>query len=93
MIFQYEPLIQESNIAHVHHMILYECRLSETERHYEKWVETKGAQCYTANMPVSWTACSTPIVAWAVGSDGKWRFTDQLILKLFKSTAITLIVF
>ena len=71
MIFQYEPLIQESNIAHVHHMILYECRLSETERHYEKWVETKGAQCYTANMPVSWTACSTPIVAWAVGSDGK----------------------
>ncbi|XP_042880664.1 DBH-like monooxygenase protein 1 isoform X2 [Penaeus japonicus] len=67
----YVPLIEETNLQHVHHMLLYECHLPNSNRHLEKFVAAKGAQCYDRNMPFSWSACNTPIVAWAVGSEGE----------------------
>ncbi|XP_037780094.1 DBH-like monooxygenase protein 1 isoform X2 [Penaeus monodon] len=65
----YVPIIE--HIEHVHHIILYECHLPQSESHYEKWLEVEGQQCYTPNMPLSWANCRSPIVAWAVGSDGQ----------------------
>ncbi|XP_071533457.1 DBH-like monooxygenase protein 1 [Panulirus ornatus] len=67
----YQPVIEERNLAHVHHMLLYECHLDDAHRHYEKWLGIRGTQCYSANMPVSWLSCTTPIVSWAVGSEGE----------------------
>ncbi|KAL7633131.1 UNVERIFIED_CONTAM: hypothetical protein RMT77_016501 [Armadillidium vulgare] len=68
----YEPLIHESSLPHVHHMLLYECTLENSKVHLEKWVTEKGAQCYSRNMPLSWNACGRPIVAWAIGSQGEF---------------------
>ncbi|XP_042889305.1 DBH-like monooxygenase protein 1 [Penaeus japonicus] len=65
----YVPIIE--NIEQVHHMLLYECNLPESERHYEKWLEVEGQQCFSPNMPLSWANCRSPIVAWAVGSEGE----------------------
>lgn len=68
---QYVPVIQKGNERHVHHMLLYECHVSDSERHFEKWLDVEGAQCYGPNMPVSWYKCNAPLIAWAVGSEGK----------------------
>ncbi|XP_069169748.1 DBH-like monooxygenase protein 1 [Procambarus clarkii] len=67
----YVPLIEEENLQHVHHMLLYECYLPNSDKHLEKFVQAKGAQCYDRNMPLSWSACNTPIIAWAIGSEGE----------------------
>lgn len=58
-------------MQYVHHMLLYECHLPNSDKHLDKFVEAKGAQCFDRNMPLSWSACNTPVVAWAVGSEGK----------------------
>nr|XP_027217094.1 DBH-like monooxygenase protein 1 [Penaeus vannamei] len=73
----YVPIIEETNLQHVHHMLLYECHLPNSNKHLEKFVAAKGAQCYDRNMPFSWSACNTPIVAWAVGSEGE-MFPDHV---------------
>ncbi|XP_047477058.1 DBH-like monooxygenase protein 1 [Penaeus chinensis] len=65
----YVPIIE--HIENVHHMLLYECHVPESEKHYEKWLEVEGQQCFTPNMPLSWANCRSPIVAWAVGSEGE----------------------
>ncbi|XP_069961322.1 DBH-like monooxygenase protein 1 [Cherax quadricarinatus] len=67
----YVPLIEEENLQHVHHMLLYECYLPNSDKHLDKFVQVNGAQCYDRNMPLSWSACNTPIVAWAIGSEGE----------------------
>ncbi|XP_042880997.1 uncharacterized protein LOC122258825 [Penaeus japonicus] len=67
----YVPIVQKGNEKHVHHILLYECYMEDSARHYEKWLDVQGAQCYGPNMPVSWNRCSTPIVTWAIGSDGE----------------------
>ncbi|XP_068239142.1 DBH-like monooxygenase protein 1 isoform X1 [Palaemon carinicauda] len=67
----YRPAIQSGNEQHVHHMLLYECHLDNAHQYLDKFVEAPGAQCYDRNMPFSWSACNTPIVAWAVGSEGE----------------------
>ncbi|CAL4059444.1 unnamed protein product, partial [Meganyctiphanes norvegica] len=67
----YEPIIDVSNIQYVHHMILYECHLKDSHLHLEKFAQAKGSQCYGGNMPPSWYACNTPLIAWAVGSEGE----------------------
>lgn len=67
----YIPVIEEENLQYVHHMLLYECHLPNSEKHLDRFVEAKGAQCYNRNMPLSWSACNTPVVAWAVGSEGE----------------------
>ncbi|KAK8718834.1 hypothetical protein OTU49_017512, partial [Cherax quadricarinatus] len=65
------PVIEEKNLEHVHHILLYECHLPDSDHHYEKWIDLQGSQCYGANMPVSWKYCTSPIVAWAVGGEGE----------------------
>ncbi|CAL4081006.1 unnamed protein product, partial [Meganyctiphanes norvegica] len=67
---QYIPIVREKNIKYVHHIIMYQCHMPESEKIYDKFVKAKGAQCHSANMPVSWRACSTPLISWAVGSEG-----------------------
>nr|XP_045584690.1 DBH-like monooxygenase protein 1 homolog [Procambarus clarkii] len=67
----FEPVIEARNLEHVHHMLIFECTLEDAARHYEKWLQVKGAQCYTRNMPLSWFHCTVPVVAWAVGSEGE----------------------
>ncbi|KAK8740900.1 hypothetical protein OTU49_002761, partial [Cherax quadricarinatus] len=63
------PLIKEKNLEYIRHMLLYECHLSDSDRHYDKWLNLQGSQCYGANMPVSWKYCTSPIVAWVVGGE------------------------
>ncbi|XP_042889307.1 DBH-like monooxygenase protein 1 [Penaeus japonicus] len=77
----YEPIIDEKNREHVHHMLLYECHLPESERHYEKWLQVDGQQCFTPNMPMSWASCRSPLVGWAVGSEGE-VFPDHVGLPI-----------
>ncbi|XP_066941345.1 MOXD1 homolog 1-like [Macrobrachium rosenbergii] len=66
----YVPLISKDNIQHVHHILLYECHLPESDKYFERWIDVDGAQCFGANMPVSWRYCTSPLVAWAVGGEG-----------------------
>ncbi|XP_076044750.1 uncharacterized protein LOC143027356 [Oratosquilla oratoria] len=66
----YVPLVDETNVAHVHHMILYECHLPNSHLLMEKWTSHAGSQCYM-NMPPSWYMCNTPIISWAIGSQGE----------------------
>ncbi|XP_018019970.1 DBH-like monooxygenase protein 1 [Hyalella azteca] len=65
----YAPLVSEASAGLVHHALLYECHLSPSAL-LDAWVQELGAQCYTPNMPLSWRACNTPLVSWAVGSQG-----------------------
>ncbi|KAK7083170.1 DBH-like monooxygenase protein 1 [Halocaridina rubra] len=67
----YIPLIKEENLQHVHHILVYECQLPDSGKYYEKWLDVQGAQCFGANMPLSWKFCSSPIVAWAIGGEGE----------------------
>ncbi|XP_069946724.1 MOXD1 homolog 1-like isoform X2 [Cherax quadricarinatus] len=71
------PLIKEKNLEYIRHMLLYECHLSDSDRHYDKWLNLQGSQCYGANMPVSWKYCTSPIVAWVVGGEGE-MFPDHV---------------
>nr|XP_045616124.1 MOXD1 homolog 1-like isoform X2 [Procambarus clarkii] len=64
------PLIEEKNVQHVHHILVYECHVPESARHFEKWVGVPGLQCYGPNMPVSWTYCGTPVFTWGIGGEG-----------------------
>ena len=57
-------------------MLLYECKVPNSEEHLDKWVQQKGAQCYTKNMPTSWNSCGSAIIAWAVGSEGLLNFVN-----------------
>lgn len=67
-----EPLIQEGHEAYVHHMVLYECHVEDAQVWFEQHVESKGAACYSPNMPAEWTFClATNAWAWAVGSEGE----------------------
>ncbi|XP_069165930.1 MOXD1 homolog 1-like isoform X2 [Procambarus clarkii] len=64
------PLIEEKNMQHVHHILVYECHVPDSARHFEKWLGMPGLQCYGPNMPVSWTYCSIPVFAWGIGGEG-----------------------
>ena len=72
---QYTPVLAPHMSAYVHHMILYECRAqgSVGKEHLEQWMQHLGVQCYSPNMPESWSLCNMPIVAWATGSEGENR--------------------
>ncbi|XP_068215999.1 DBH-like monooxygenase protein 1 [Palaemon carinicauda] len=69
-IIGFVPLIQKENIEHVHHMVLYECHLPDSEI-MASFLDIDGAQCHTKNMPPSWKYCSIPLIAWAIGSEGE----------------------
>ena len=59
------PLIQKGNEAYVHHMVLYECHVSDSQTWFENHVGSSGAACYSPNMPPEWTFClATNAWAW-----------------------------
>lgn len=51
-------------------MIVYECDGGPDAM--EKFVTLKGAQCYGSVMPEDWNRCVSPVVTWAMGSDGQF---------------------
>ena len=60
-----EPLIQSGNEAYVHHMVLYECHVPDSNTWFEHHVDSSGAACYSPNMPPEWTFClATNAWAW-----------------------------
>lgn len=68
---QYEPIISAESLRHVHHMLLYECAPKSRQIPLlEKASSERGAACYSPAMPPEWDSCLTPVVAWAVGSQG-----------------------
>jgi len=69
-IVRMEPILDEASGAVPHHVVLYECRIEDSELYLEQWVGHKGAQCHTPAMPDLFTVCSFILVAWGIGSDG-----------------------
>lgn len=67
---QFVPLLDDNTRQLVHHMILYECDGGPDSM--EKYVTLKGARCYGAGMPEDWDRCVSPVVTWAMGSDGQF---------------------
>ncbi|XP_023716021.1 MOXD1 homolog 1 isoform X2 [Cryptotermes secundus] len=72
----YEPVLQSGNEHYVHHMLLYECvaphHFASTDSMFQRFVEHPGESCYSSAMPPEWDQCITPIVSWAVGSQGEF---------------------
>ncbi|XP_025190486.1 MOXD1 homolog 1-like [Melanaphis sacchari] len=64
------PLLNDDTRRLVHHMIVYECYGGSNIM--EKYVTLKGAQCYGQGMPEDWNKCVSPVVTWAMGSDGQF---------------------
>lgn len=64
------PLLHADTQSLIHHMILYECDGGPDLM--EKYVMLKGAQCYGNAMPEDWNKCVSPVVTWAMGSDGQF---------------------
>ncbi|CAB3380899.1 Hypothetical predicted protein [Cloeon dipterum] len=67
----YSPLIDPRNKGSVHHMILYECVHSRAHSMFARYIAHEGAACYSPKMPSDWEHCLTPIVTWAIGSEGE----------------------
>lgn len=68
-------------------MLLYECAPKSRQIPLlEKASKERGAACYSPAMPPEWDSCLTPIVAWAVGSQGKFRGINILFLIFFVSS-------
>ncbi|XP_018333725.1 MOXD1 homolog 1 [Agrilus planipennis] len=73
-VVSFEPLIGPNHTQHVHHMLLHECVIDYTIPSIEKWEKFAteiGRPCYANEMPPEWERCLTPLVAWAVGSNGE----------------------
>ncbi|KAJ1521461.1 hypothetical protein ONE63_003129 [Megalurothrips usitatus] len=69
----YEPIISPESVRHVHHMLLYECAPKSRQIPLlQKAASERGAACYSPAMPPEWDSCLTPVVAWAVGSQGEF---------------------
>ncbi|XP_068081062.1 MOXD1 homolog 1 [Anabrus simplex] len=69
----YEPVLQEGHERYVHHMLLYECAIPPHKTaQFDRYVAQEGESCYAPNMPQDWDQCLTPVVAWAVGSQGEF---------------------
>ena len=67
---QYEPVFTTGNEQFVHHMILYECTSSDSEKEksFEELSKLDGHPCYKASMSQLLFACNHVVVVWAVGS-------------------------
>lgn len=74
-IVSYEPIIGENHRSHLHHMVIHECKMpsqgAEIVLEFEKSSQAEGAECYEPDMPQLWGHCTTPLVAWGVGSKGE----------------------
>ncbi|XP_063244204.1 MOXD1 homolog 1-like [Bacillus rossius redtenbacheri] len=69
----YEPVLQSGSAGLVHHMLLYQCvATQQSATILDSHVLHPGAACYSADMPAAWEQCLTPVVAWAVGSQGEF---------------------
>lgn len=84
IMFQYEPVLHPGNEHYVHHMLLYECvaphQLASPDSMFQRFVEHPGESCYSSAMPSEWDQCITPIVAWAVGSQGTvWHLGPETV--------------
>ncbi|KAF4518098.1 hypothetical protein B566_EDAN007799, partial [Ephemera danica] len=66
------PIIDPSQKNTVHHMLLYECVSPRAQDVFPRYVAHEGAACYSPSMPVHWESCLTPVIAWAVGSEGEF---------------------
>lgn len=79
----YEPIIDSKPMKHgvtiedknsmspVHHMVLYECADDPADNQmWNEWAEENGA--FGPTRPRPWSACVTPIAAWAIGSKGEF---------------------
>ena len=61
-------------------MLLYECApKSRQVPLLEKASSERGAACYSPAMPPEWDSCLTPIVAWAVGSQGTFNLPKNSV--------------
>ncbi|XP_022911259.2 MOXD1 homolog 1 [Onthophagus taurus] len=74
-IIGYEPVIGTNHTGFVHHMLLHECEVDlnqlQKRMEWDSFSKEKGRRCYTPEMPLEWEKCTTPIVAWAIGSKGE----------------------
>ena len=55
-------------------MLVYECKNEDNDNLLKPWLSHEGFECFTPNMPLSWYGCDTPLVGWAVGSEGTVLF-------------------
>lgn len=91
-IIGFEPIIGSNHENMVHHMIIHECELDYRKDDMEKWEsysKEKGRFCYN-DMPSQWEKCLTPLVAWGIGSKGKYTMSIDInnkcgVDKFFKS--------
>lgn len=63
------PIVQQNTASPVHHMVLYECA-EDPDKQWNEWAEGDGS--FGPKKPSEWSACVTPIAAWAVGSKGNF---------------------
>lgn len=72
-IIGFEPIIGKNHTKSVHHMLLHECEINGLENTavWEQYAKEEGRDCYTPDMPDDWEKCTTPAIAWAIGSKGK----------------------
>ena len=84
------PLIQPGNEAYVHHMVLYECHVSESKTWFEHHVGSSGAACYSPNMPPEWTFClATNAWAWVSSRfqfQSELKYLENSVKYLFRKT-------
>jgi len=73
MRLQYTPLVEKANEDLVHHMILYECSI--TDPILERHARLAGANCYSPTIPSQWQTCAQPVLTWVRGSKGKLSTT------------------
>ncbi|KAK9745801.1 Copper type II ascorbate-dependent monooxygenase, C-terminal domain [Popillia japonica] len=54
-------------------MLLHECEINGLENTavWEQYAKEEGRDCYTPDMPDDWEKCTTPAIAWAIGSKGE----------------------
>ncbi|KAG0721914.1 MOXD1 1 [Chionoecetes opilio] len=71
LVWKFVPVVQPGNEEHVHHILFFECYVPNSDTHFEQWLEGRGTQCYSANMPVSWHYCKSMVIGWAIGGKGE----------------------
>ncbi|XP_014287078.1 MOXD1 homolog 1 [Halyomorpha halys] len=67
-IIGYKPIVEDGHSALVAKMVFYEC-LGGPQ--FEVFGSHPGAPCHDTHTPKEWTACHTPVIVWATGSQGQ----------------------
>lgn len=68
----YRVRLDPVSAAYVHHFVLYACVVPDhLQEEYDEHARIHpGSQCFTPNMPPSWSLCNNVLIAWAVGGEG-----------------------